>query len=210
MEQRHWRLRGQRGRGLRSYLNEYWQGGPGGDGGSGFGGICDTNGSLSLINCTLAFNSGNGGAGGLGGAGDPVGASGANGSAAGGFTTIGGSLVNTLLASNDPGGNGAGTVNDGGHNLSSDGTCAFSATGSLNDTDPMIGPLTDNGGPTLTMALLPGSPAIDAGDSAAAPPTDQRGFPRPAGAAADIGAYEPASQPYFKSAGLREVELISS
>ena len=144
---------------------------------------------MSLINCTLAFNSGNGGAGGLGGAGDPVGASGANGSAAGGFTTIGGSLVNTLLASNDPGGNGAGTVNDGGHNLSSDGTCAFSATGSLNDTDPMIGPLTDNGGPTLTMALLPGSPAIDAGDSAAAPPTDQRGFPRPAGAAADIGAY---------------------
>jgi hypothetical protein len=40
------------------------------------------------------------------------------------------------------------------------------------------------------MALLWGSPAIDAGDTAATPPTDQRGFPRPAGAAADIGAFE--------------------
>jgi hypothetical protein len=40
------------------------------------------------------------------------------------------------------------------------------------------------------MALLPGSPAVDAGDTAAAPPTDQRGFPRPAGSAPDIGAYE--------------------
>jgi hypothetical protein len=40
------------------------------------------------------------------------------------------------------------------------------------------------------MALLPGSPAIDAGDSSLAPTIDQRGFPRPAGAAADIGAFE--------------------
>jgi hypothetical protein len=40
------------------------------------------------------------------------------------------------------------------------------------------------------MALLPGSPAIDAGDTSLAPTTDQRGFPRPAGLAADIGAFE--------------------
>src|ERR1035438_4953517 len=40
------------------------------------------------------------------------------------------------------------------------------------------------------MALLPGSPAIDAGDTSAAPPTDQRGLPRPVGSASDIGAYE--------------------
>jgi hypothetical protein len=40
------------------------------------------------------------------------------------------------------------------------------------------------------MALLPGSPAIDAGGHVAAPPTDQRGVPRPFGPAADIGAYE--------------------
>ena len=40
------------------------------------------------------------------------------------------------------------------------------------------------------MALLPGSPAIDAGNTSLAPATDQRGFPRPAGLAADIGAFE--------------------
>ncbi len=57
-------------------------------------------------------------------------------------------------------------------------------------TDPKLGPLADNGGPTLTMALLPGSPAIDAGNTSLAPTTDQRGFPRPAGLAADIGAFE--------------------
>ena len=60
----------------------------------------------------------------------------------------------------------------------------------MNNTDPILGPLADNGGPTLTMALLPGSPAIDAGDTSLAPATDQRGFPRPAGLAADIGAFE--------------------
>ena len=56
--------------------------------------------------------------------------------------------------------------------------------------DPKLGPLADNGGPTLTMALLPGSPAIDAGNTSLAPATDQRGFPRPAGLAADLGAFE--------------------
>ncbi len=48
----------------------------------------------------------------------------------------------------------------------------------------------DNGGAAWTVALLPGSPAIDAGDDSAAPPVDQRGVPRPAGPASDIGAYE--------------------
>ena len=65
--------------------------------------------------------------------------------------------------------------------------------------DPRLGPLQDNGGPTLTHALLPGSPALDAGDpsgcrdSNGAPlATDQRGEPRPAAASGrcDIGAYE--------------------
>ncbi|MFI5365855.1 MAG: choice-of-anchor Q domain-containing protein [Candidatus Binatia bacterium] len=66
--------------------------------------------------------------------------------------------------------------------------------------DPKLGPLQDNGGPTFTQALLPGSPAIDAGDDAVtgAPlnlTTDQRGLPRKAGMHVDIGAYEsvPAS-----------------
>ena len=56
-------------------------------------------------------------------------------------------------------------------------------------TDPLLAPLGDYGGPTQTMALLPGSPAIDAGTSTGAPATDQRGIARPQ-ARVDIGAFE--------------------
>lgn len=60
--------------------------------------------------------------------------------------------------------------------------------------DPMLGPLADNGGPTLTRAILAGSPAIDAGSNSLGLTTDQRGagFARVTGAGADIGAYESA------------------
>lgn len=53
-----------------------------------------------------------------------------------------------------------------------------------------LGPLADNGGPTLTHRLLPGSPAIDAGNNKAGSVTDQRGYARVVGPAADIGAVE--------------------
>jgi hypothetical protein len=168
-------------------------GGNGGNGGQGSGCIA---GPAYITNCTVAFNSGVGGAGGIGGtggAGGPGGQPGAqgypgtNGAAVGGLSA--GLVVNTIVAGNAPS-NGSGPITDAGHNLSSDATCAFTNVGSMNNTDPRLGPLADNGGPTLTMALLPGSPAIDAGDDAAAPPTDQRGFPRPFGAASDIGACE--------------------
>ena len=58
--------------------------------------------------------------------------------------------------------------------------------------DPLLGPLADNGGFTQTHALLPGSSAIDAGNSdpAVCPDTDQRGVARPIGNGCDIGAYE--------------------
>jgi hypothetical protein len=55
--------------------------------------------------------------------------------------------------------------------------------------DPKLGPLADNGGPTFTHALLPGSPAPDAARDGLAP-TDQRLAPRPQGAHSDIGAFE--------------------
>ena len=77
-----------------------------------------------------------------------------------------------------------------GHNLSSDGSCRLSAGGDLPNTNPLLGPLQDNGGPTFTHALLEGSPAIDASDDSVAPTTDQRGVPRPQGPRSDIGAYE--------------------
>jgi hypothetical protein len=169
-------------------------GGSGGSGGSGFGSISGLSSSCGLTNCTFGSDQGARGAGAAGGSagtgsyrnGTP-GASGSNG-ISGGIEAGGAAAVNTLLAG--VGGNCCGQFADLGHNLSSDGTCAFTHVGSMNNTDPKLGPIANNGGPTPTMALLPGSPAIDAGDTSLAPATDQRGFPRPAGLAADIGAYE--------------------
>ena len=59
--------------------------------------------------------------------------------------------------------------------------------------DPLLGPLANNGGPTRTRALLPGSPAIDAASSDGCPGKDQRDVARPQGAACDVGSYERAS-----------------
>jgi hypothetical protein len=56
--------------------------------------------------------------------------------------------------------------------------------------DPVLSSLQDNGGPTLTMLPLPGSPAFDAAASANCPATDQRGITRPQGAGCEIGAVE--------------------
>ena len=72
------------------------------------------------------------------------------------------------------------------HNLVEDGSCGADLSG-----DPLLGPLADHGGPTHTMALLPGSPALNAGDASTCPAaTDQRGVARPQGAGCDLGAYE--------------------
>ena len=77
-----------------------------------------------------------------------------------------------------------------GHNLDSGITCEFAQTGDLTETDPNLVPLQNNGGPTLTHALNPGSMAIDNGDDLDCPLTDQRGVIRPQGQHCDIGAYE--------------------
>jgi hypothetical protein len=67
------------------------------------------------------------------------------------------------------------------------------------NTDPLLGPLQDNGGPTLTHMLLPGSPAIDAGDPNFTPPPfhDQRGpcFYRVFGRRIDVGSVETQPRP---------------
>ena len=160
--------------------------GNGGNGGAGIGGV--TYGPCYATNCTLVANWAIGGAGGLGGTGGPSvqwdptsppvrGANGETGPADcdGDWNAF---FVNSLLAANSPPDNSPGGPIDSSNNLWA------------NTTAGIVGPLADNGGPTLTMSLPPGSPAIDAADTSLAPPTDQRGFPRPFGAAADIGAYE--------------------
>jgi beta-glucanase (GH16 family) len=76
-----------------------------------------------------------------------------------------------------------------GHNLVQDGSCNPAGT-DLITGDAMIGALALNGGPTLTHALLPGSPAIDAADHLACPAIDQRGVTRPQGLGCDIGSFE--------------------
>ena len=65
----------------------------------------------------------------------------------------------------------------------------------FNVANPGLAPLGDYGGPTQTMALLPGSPAIGAGGviGSAGPQTDERGFQRPSVSASDIGAYQTQS-----------------
>jgi hypothetical protein len=87
----------------------------------------------------------------------------------------------------------SGPLNSQGHNLigNSQGGSGYATTDLLN-VDPRLGPLQDNGGPTQTMALLAGSPAIDAGDNTDAPMWDQRGpgFRRVVNGIIDIGAYE--------------------
>jgi len=90
----------------------------------------------------------------------------------------------------DFGSNVEGILEDAGHNIASDDSAAFTEPSSRNSTDPKLGPLGNYGGPTLSVLLLAGSPAIDAGGDDACPVTDQRGVPRPAGAHCDMGAVE--------------------
>jgi predicted outer membrane repeat protein len=118
-------------------------------------------------------------------------------------------LSNTIMAHSPTGGNCYGTITSGGNNLDSGNTCAFAARGDRINTIPRLGPLANNGGTTQTMALMAGSPAIDAGNNliCAAPPVnnvDQRGVGRPIDGnengivICDIGAFE--AQPLSSSA----------
>lgn len=135
------------------------------------GGGIFSNGTLTITNSTFSNNSASNG---------------------GGIASFGtAQLVNTIIANNPSGGDCAvNSLTSLGHNLDSDNSCKLTEPDDLPGVDPLLGPLQDNGGPTFTHALLAGSPAIDAGDDAEAPATDQRGTTRPVGSASDIGAFE--------------------
>ena len=101
-------------------------------------------------------------------------------------------LTATIVAgSKSSGGDCAVPVGDAGYNLSDDNSCGFLASsGSQFDANPLLSPLHNNGGPTETMALQSGSPAIGAVNSATLCSTpDQRGANRPS-PRCDIGAYQ--------------------
>jgi hypothetical protein len=123
----------------------------------------------------------------------------------GGIENVGGPvhLQDTILADNST--DFSGTIASQGHNLiKNTNGCTITgySTGNIYGVDPLLGPLQYNGGLTATHALLPGSPAIDAGPTNAAPFVDQRGAPRPFGAADDIGAFEYGSMPCCRMCSL--------
>jgi hypothetical protein len=102
-------------------------------------------------------------------------------------------LAGNIIAGNGtdcyvPGPSGPGPATLDGANIDSDGSCDFPM--SVPVAGLMLGPLADNGGPTLTHALLSGSPAMDAATSSSCPSTDQRLETRPFGLRCDLGAYE--------------------
>ncbi len=136
---------------------------------------------VTLTNATLTANTATGG------------------DAEGGNAALGGSntvVENTIVsagAAPPSFENCVGTPRSAGHNLDSLDQCNFHSSRDQVTTDPVLGPLSDNGGPVETMALKPSSPAIDAGASAGCSGTDARGVLRPAGLACDIGAFEVAT-----------------
>jgi hypothetical protein len=180
------------------------------------GGIYNYTGTVTVSNSTLSGNSGEDGGGIYANSSTPVTltnvtltANRATFSGGGLYVGFGSTVLhNTLIAGNFRGATGA-TPDDvygrldsrGDYNLIGDGTgmsgLSNGVNGNLvgsadNPIDPLLGPLDDNGGPTLTHALLSGSPAIDAGNNAYATAWDQRGpgYPRIVNGIIDIGAFE--------------------
>jgi hypothetical protein len=152
--------------------------------GTNGGGIYDVRSLLHVANSTISGNS----AGSGGGIYNDGGADGG----------INGEISNTILnagASGENIVNNNGLFNSLGYNLSSDdGGGYLNGPGDQINTDPLLGPLQDNSGPTFTHALLPGSPAINQGDPNFTPPPsyDQRGpnFYRVRDLNIDIGSFE--------------------
>jgi predicted outer membrane repeat protein len=169
------------------------------------GGLTNFN-VMTLTQSTVSGNTASGGGGGLVNGGlltlTASTISGNTAAGKGGGLYSGGPLTLTasLVAQNPDGGD---CFIDGpwsrsqGYNLDSDGSCQLTAATDRPGVDPRLRPLQDNGGPTLTHALLPGSPALDAipwGTNGCGTIliSDQRwqARPQPLGGACDIGAYE--------------------
>jgi hypothetical protein len=192
--------------------------------GLGLGGGLSNDGTVALTNVTVSGNSASAHGGGLWNSGTAtltnVTVSGNSASAHGGglVNSVGtATLTNVTVSGNSAGESGGGLYNLATATLTNtivagnsalddpDIEGGYSGSHDLVGGDPELAPLGDYGGPTQTMALLPGSPAIDAGDSTAPglPTTDQRGFARISGTAVDIGAYE-VQEPILSPATLAD------
>ena len=176
------------------------------DGGGMYGG---TGGTQTVVNSTISGNSANVDAGGVKSFGtatftaSTITANRAdddlsgNGDGGGVFMAGTTTLRSTIVAGNADASPGAqahdcvfGPVSGGSNLIGNTSGCGYPADGSDKvNVSAVLGPLADNGGPTMTHALLTGSPAID-GVSGACEAADQRGVPRPQGTRCDIGAYE--------------------
>jgi hypothetical protein len=185
-------------------------GSPGPQYGPGFGGGIVNGGTLTISNSTISGNSAltiNQAPGCGGGIGNSGSLQIANSTISGNSAANGGAIcnhavplqiANSILNAGDLGVNifnDGGTITSLGYNLSSDnGGGYLNGPGDQINTDPMLGPLQDNGGQTLTHALLPGSPAIDMGNPTFMPPPyyDQRGpgYDRVRNGRLDVGSFE--------------------
>ncbi|MCW2953824.1 MAG: hypothetical protein JWQ48_2994 [Conexibacter sp.] len=158
-------------------------GGYGGSGGGG-GGVTTASAILTLLDLTVSANQ-------VGAGGDPGPGAAAGGiGGGGGINAFGAATVRNTIVAGNSGGNCLGAIADPAHNLSfPDATCG---TVGFIVADPKLGVLQDNGGPTATAALAPGSAAIDRvpATGAGCPAGDQRAVLRPQGPACDIGAFE--------------------
>jgi CSLREA domain-containing protein len=172
------------------------------------GGAINNGGLLTVVNSTFSGNSAQSRGGGIANQGAILRVTNStfsgNSSANGGgiWHTVGingsASLGNTIVANTTQGDNCDGTITDSGYNIDDGTSCGFSsANNSKPNTDPLLDPngLANNGGPTQTIALLGGSPAINAIPQATngcgtEVTTDQRGVSRPQGTKCDIGAFE--------------------
>jgi outer membrane protein assembly factor BamB len=169
--------------------------------------------TATLTNCTISGNTGNGAGGGIRNWGNmwcyDVTISENHGSVGGGFSNNDDNDINSpparmyfkncIVANN--------TASDGihnngyddfhgtgiqslGHNIDSENSCYFTDATDQRNTNPLLGTLQNNGGPTSTHAITASSPAFNRGTNDGAPATDQRGVTRPQGTYCDIGAFE--------------------
>ena len=154
-------------------------------------------GSITLTNSTVSANYAILSGGGINGGG-AINNSTLSGNNGGGISVTGALDIGDTVLKAGSGANlsnNGGTITSQGYNVCSDNGGGFlNGPGDQINTDPILGLLQDNGGPTFTHALLPGSPAIDAGDPNFAPPPDydQRGpgFVRVFNGRIDVGSFE--------------------